>query len=313
MNKPLQVFLLVLAAGAWLSGLDTAPTGADHTGSDNPFKSPTRLLAPTKKGSTRPGSAPRDADQVNTCYESGQARLKEGDFAGALVEFDRLVALRPYSAAAFTARSRARESLKDYDGAIADESRVIELDPGNPASYQRRAVCEMLVRRWNEASEDLRAACEKPGIKNPYSFLFRWLVHTHSGEKAAADEELAAYLDAPPSFDAPDEWVRHVGRFLLGREAEADFLAAAAPVDPGVARQTRELWPLMAKPLLQTPKPVPIDSGQHCEAWFYCGVQRVLAGDKAGGADAFQRCLATKRTTFVEYRLAGAELEALAR
>ncbi len=84
-----------------------------------------------------------------------------------------------------------------------------------------------------------------------------------------------------------EPWVVKVGAFLLGNVTEDDLMTAAA--SPDAAK----------------------DQGQHCEAWYYAGMKRLLAGDKKTAADDFNHSLATKQTRFTEYRLAEAELKVL--
>jgi lipoprotein NlpI len=103
---------------------------------------------------------------------------------------------------------------------------------------------------------------------------------------APANQKLAAYM-TPERRISQEPWTAKVGDFLLGNITEDDLIAAAASPDA-----TK-------------------DQGQHCEAWYYAGMKRLLAGDKKVAADDFNRCLATKQTRFTEYRLAEGELEAL--
>jgi lipoprotein NlpI len=83
------------------------------------------------------------------------------------------------------------------------------------------------------------------------------------------------------------DWAAKPGLFLLDRMDEAALLAAAA--DPNAEKQL----------------------GQQCEAWYYAGMKRLLAGDKPAAAERFRKCLATEKRTFVEYQAAQAELKAL--
>ena len=65
------------------------------------------------------------------------------------------------------------------------------------------------------------------------------------------------------------------------------FSAAAADADPARNRQ------------------------QQCEAYFYAGSKRLIAGDKTTARDYFQKCLATGVKNFCEYQSAAADLKAL--
>ena len=96
-----------------------------------------------------------------------------------------------------------------------------------------------------------------------------------------------AYLTQRPGTTSGD-WVSQIGAFLLAKTPEPEFLAAAKNPDPKKERE------------------------QLCEAWYFAGMKRLLAGDHTGAAEAFHRCVATEVKDFNEYRLAAAELKALA-
>jgi lipoprotein NlpI len=78
-----------------------------------------------------------------------------------------------------------------------------------------------------------------------------------------------------------------VARFLLEKLRGNDFFAAA--VSPNARK----------------------DRGQRCEAWFYVGMKRLLAGDKDAAAVCFRKSLATEAWDWTEYHFAQAELKAL--
>ena len=85
----------------------------------------------------------------------------------------------------------------------------------------------------------------------------------------------------------PNDWSAKVGQFLASQLAEGAFLNAATNPDPQTDRE------------------------QHCEAWFYAGSKRLIAGDKTTAAADFQKCLDTGVKNFEEYESAGAELKLL--
>jgi len=53
------------------------------------------------------------------------------------------------------------------------------------------------------------------------------------------------------------------------------------------------------------------DNEQHCEAYFYAGSKRLIAGDKTIATDYFEKCMATDEKGFIEYQGAAAELKFL--
>jgi lipoprotein NlpI len=113
------------------------------------------------------------------------------------------------------------------------------------------------------------------------------LLRVRHGEKSEANKDLSAYLDKGRDVP-PGDWVSTIGELLLDKISEADFLASVNSPDGGK------------------------DQGQRCEAWYYAGMKRLLAGDKKTAADYFSRCLATQQTALCEYVFAQTELKMLA-
>jgi len=73
--------------------------------------------------------------------------------------------------------------------------------------------------------------------------------------------------------------------FLAGQLSEVDFIEAAADPNRG------------------------LDPIQHCDAWFYAGSKRLVAGDKSGAGHCFRKCAATNVKALEEYQSAGEELK----
>jgi len=53
------------------------------------------------------------------------------------------------------------------------------------------------------------------------------------------------------------------------------------------------------------------DNNQHCEAYFYAGTKRLIAGDKTTALEYFEKCIATDAKGYTEYQSAAAELHLL--
>jgi len=132
---------------------------------------------------------------------------------------------------------------------------------------------------------DFRKAIEL-NPTNDYARFRVWLSRASLGEADAATTELQQYLSSRANGKKED-WVSKIGLFLAGQMAEPDFLAAAKNADPKT------------------------EAGQLCEAYFYAGSKRLLAGDKAATADYFQKSIATDRKDYYEYISAAAELKFL--
>ena len=83
-----------------------------------------------------------DPDDPAAYHGRGIAKDAQGDYAGAIADFDRAIALDPDGADAYHNRGVTKAEQGDYAGAIADYDRVIALDSDNVAVYDDRAVAK---------------------------------------------------------------------------------------------------------------------------------------------------------------------------
>jgi lipoprotein NlpI len=215
----------------------------------------------------------------------GNAKQAKGDLDGAIADCNRAIELDPKDAVAHKNRGVAKKSKGDLKGAIADYTRAIELDPKYSAAYFHRGIAKQAKGDLKGAIDDINGAIERNN-QDFYPRLFLWLMRSRLGESDAANKELAAFLDKRRD-ETPEEWTSKVAGHLLGNVSEADLFAAAKSSD---AKKERGLF---------------------CEAWFFAGMKKLLGGDKATAADYFRKCIATGQTNFVEYQVAQSELEAL--
>jgi lipoprotein NlpI len=155
--------------------------------------------------------------------------------------------------------------------------------PQTGRDYHDQGCSDYNSRRFTNALADFRKSCELGSDNQDYSYFRIWLIRARLGEKEAATQELAAYLERR-NAQKPDDWPLKVGRFLAGQLSESDFLTAAN--DPN----------------LQTSKE------QHCEAYFYVGSKHLIENDKLAAVDNLKKCLTTDLTTFEEYTSAATEL-----
>ena len=115
-----------------------------------------------------------------------------------------------------------------------------------------------------------------------------WLIRTRLGEPADANRELADYLKSLHGAQAEDR-TANIGQFLAGAMTEDDFLNAAKTAARNPKQQT----------------------GQLCQAFFYAGMKRLLAGDKDEASALFKKCLGTGEKGYTEYVSATVEMNAL--
>ncbi len=217
----------------------------------------------------------------------GIAKKHKGDLDGAIADYDRAIQINPKYDSAYNNRGSAKQDKGDLDGAIADYDRAIQINPKYDMAYKNRGLANTKKRNWADALADYRHTCELNEKGQDYPRLYIWLLRARLAETDAAGKELSAFLDKRGNA-APGDWISTVGGFLLGTLAEEKLFAAASSPD--------------AKK----------ESEQKCDAWFYAGMKKLLAGDRTAAAEYFRKCMATEQKAFNEYKLAEAELKALA-
>jgi tetratricopeptide (TPR) repeat protein len=221
------------------------------------------------------------------CYR-GLAEQNTGNLNGALTDYDEAIALDPKIGLAYYNRGLIREQRNDLDGAIADSTKALGFDPKNAQAYYNRGVALQAKGQLDAANADLRKFVEiaPKGVYADYAYLYLWVISSQLNQKAAADQALAQQLETTWNAE-PEELPSKIASFLLDKISESDLMAAAVSSD--------------AKK----------DQGQHCEAWYFDGMKKLLTGDKAAAIDCFQRCITTGQKDFCEYILAQAELQSL--
>lgn len=167
---------------------------------------------------------------------------------------------------------------------ITSTTRAIEDYPEDGDLYHSRGCLYYNAQNFTNALADFKKAWQLKSQTPDYSHYRAWLIRARWGEAPAATQELATYLQYRTN-GKPGDWSSTVGRFLAGQISEDDFLKAAENPNAQTGRE------------------------QRCEAWFYAGTKRLIAGDTATAADDFKKCLATGVVSFEEYTSAEAELK----
>ncbi len=129
------------------------------------------------------------------------------------------------------------------------------------------AIAEQLEGKDTEAVTNFE---ERAKLDNPSDevFILIWVLLTKNGNEAAANDQLSRRL-ASGIADYPKDWRTLIMEFLLGRVGEADFFAKAQSSNAYLSR------------------------ARTCEFFYYAGIKRLIAGDKATAIDDFRRSVAT--------------------
>lgn len=94
-----------------------------------------------------------DATRAEFWLHRGDARVKQGDFDGAIADYTESLRMEP-SARTHLHRARARRQKKLFDLALADVNASIELDPDFEAAAEKERVKIRLAMGDKSARED---------------------------------------------------------------------------------------------------------------------------------------------------------------
>lgn len=127
------------------------PPGPPYPGVEHLAGRPVRTNAPAS------GRNWTVADNVrlrgdNLFLISGKHKSRQGDWAGALADFNQALAIDPQNAGAYSRRGVARQMAGDFSGALSDYDQVIALKPD--ASDWERLYRQTLLWRLGRPPED---------------------------------------------------------------------------------------------------------------------------------------------------------------
>lgn len=181
----------------------------------------------------------RGARYAAIFIDRGNLLLARGEADRALADFDMALQFNPGSARALVARGGAFFTNGEFFRARKDLDRAIELEPADALAHFNRGSVIFAQGDRAAAAGDFREAA-RLDPNNVYAALWLFL----SGDGAAARDDLKSRT----AQASPAVWPRPVAAFFLGEKDAAELLAAASRAD------------------------------ERCEAQFYIGAARLLAG-----------------------------------
>ncbi len=262
-----------------------------------------------------------DPQDPNNYVQRAGIEVAKSDFEQALVDYGQAIALQPDNRLAYRGRIQVKEMQKDFTGAVMERVRMIEesVPPSASATltnnaffvrnpdrwrdrllqqldralaadtnfawgYYYRGVIKSVANDWIGALADYRQCQSFPDARvKDYAAIHTWLVQAQTGEREKADQVLQVYCQSRTN-GTPADWQIHIAQFLLNQISETDFFKALDPSDTG---------------------------REQSEFWYYTGMKRLLADDKAGASDCFRKSLATKTRSCTVFFSARTELSAL--
>jgi tetratricopeptide (TPR) repeat protein len=218
----------------------------------------------------------------NLYWMRGDAAHFKGDVAAAKADYDEAVRRLPNDANAFSARGFFSEVRGDFAAALRDYEAARRIDPKRISAA--RGIGRVLFHQGQYArarEEMIQAQSLEPA--NGFNPL--WLYFA----AARAGAEPKAVMTASWAAVNPERWPGPIGEWLLGRRSYDEVIAFARRDDPTL-RNDRLI-----------------------EAYFFRGLERLLAGDRAEARRLFETVIDLGPPSFYEVAGARAELARLGR
>ncbi len=116
-------------------------------------------------------------------------KLRTGDLAGALKDYNQAIAQNPKDADAYVNRGIAQDELGQHQAAIADYAKALELKPNQILAYYNRANAHHQLKQNDKAIADYSKIISLDA-KYPYAYANRGATYFVMGKKAAAITDL---------------------------------------------------------------------------------------------------------------------------
>lgn len=162
-----KAFHIALVAGLLVpvAGFTSCPEAPDHSEALNDLIRDVRAAKTEMAGreiSNRMWELWADApdEPAQEILDAGMSRRSSYDLAGAIREFDRLIAYCPAYAEGYNQRAFANFLRQDFAAALVDLDRALALSPDHIAAQAGRALSLLGLGRTDEARKSLAAALE---------------------------------------------------------------------------------------------------------------------------------------------------------
>ncbi|MEH2086376.1 tetratricopeptide repeat protein [Nostoc sp.] len=139
----------------------------------------------------------RDAQQ--TLYQKGENKYEEGNYEGAIEDFNQAIKLDPQNALAYNRRGDAYYRLGDYEQAQADSSQAIVLNSQDANAYFDRGFAFSALGKYKEAIADYTQAI-KLNSKDAYAYYGRGLARAQSKDNKGAIEDFSKAIALKPQY-----------------------------------------------------------------------------------------------------------------
>jgi Lipoprotein NlpI, contains TPR repeats len=211
-------------------------------------------------------------------FSRGASYLYLGRAQEARADFEKVAERHPETWNVIYALSNVRFRLLDFPGTFEALERLRKFDQSDALVSVRLGYCHFAVGDNDRAIEALQQVLD-PGLeKSPWTAALLHLAWLRA--KRPGESPLAGLVER-----IEDPWGKAVCQMLLKQIGEDELVEEAqAEKDPKKQR------------------------GRLCEAYYYIGASRLLAGDKIAGRAMLSQAIETNSFIYMEYTLAKADL-----
>lgn len=127
-------------------------------------------------------------DYPNGWFNRAEIRYELGHFEQAIPDYTKTLELNPDDVGAYSSRGHSYFRMRKYTEALADYAAAIELDETRAEAYANRGDAYQKLEQWNEAAADFRRAVElDPALPRAYASA-AWLMVTCPDEQFRNEE-----------------------------------------------------------------------------------------------------------------------------
>ena len=179
---------------------------------------------------------------------SGTDKAEQGDYDGAIADYDRAIAIAPDAVGPYVNRAISRDNVGDYEGAIADWTRALELNPGDAGWYVNRGMVRETIGDYDGALADYSRSTElEPNYEVAY--IARAHIKGKQGDYEGAiidyDRVVELWPDSAPGYSDRGFAKLQIGDYQgaiadFDRAIELEPNNASAYSNRGLAKSRRE-------------------------------------------------------------------------
>ncbi len=222
-----------------------------------------------------------DSKHVPARVNRAELRRATGDDQGAIADYSAALRLRPQLWEAYAGRGGAWRRLGNSEAALADLNVSLELNPRSAQTLQDRGLAHFFLGHFPPAALDFtRANRVEP---DAYRVIWSYISRSRAGVDARVS------LSKEAQALKAEGWPALLLGALKDEAGEAALLAAAESTTNDALHTERA-----------------------CEAHFYIGQARLIAGAGPAARDHLQRARELCSPSFLEFEAAGVELARLA-